>query len=192
MNAVELLLLAIGLAMDAAAVSAARGLAVGVVRARHLMLVAVFFGGAQAFMPLLGFLLGQQLGPLIAAIHHWVAFGLLVFLGGRMVKESFDDDDEEEDEASAAGDPFALPTMAALAVATSIDAFAVGLVLPTLGASLVVAVAVIGVVTALLSMLGLVLGARLGRHLGSRLDLLGGVVLIGLGMRFLLDGLRGG
>jgi putative Mn2+ efflux pump MntP len=189
-NAVELLLLAIGLAMDAAAVSAARGLAVGVVRARHLMLVAVFFGGAQGFMPLLGFLLGQQLGPLIAAIHHWVAFGLLVFLGGRMVKESFDDD--EEGEASAAGDPFGLPTMAALAVATSIDAFAVGLVLPTLGASLVVAVAVIGIVTALLSMLGLVLGARLGRHLGSRLDLLGGVVLIGLGIRFLLAGLRGG
>jgi putative Mn2+ efflux pump MntP len=190
MNAVELLFLAVGLAMDAAAVSAARGLAVGGVSARHLMLVAVFFGGAQALMPLLGFLLGQQLGPLIAAIHHWLAFGLLVFLGGRMVKESFDDDDD--DEAAAADDPFALPTMAALAVATSIDAFAVGVVLPALGASLLIAVVLIGVVTALLSMLGLVLGARLGRHLGSRLDLLGGVVLIGLGVRFLVQGLMGG
>lgn len=188
MNLVELLLLAVGLAMDAAAVAAARGLAVGAIRARHLLLVAVFFGGAQAVMPLLGFLLGQQLGPFIAAIHHWVAFALLAFLGGRMIKESFDDDDDD----TAVGDPFALPTMAALAVATSIDAFAVGVVLPALGASLLIAVVVIGVVTALLSMLGLALGARLGGHLGSRLDLLGGVVLMGLGVRFLVEGLTGG
>lgn len=188
MSLVELLLLAVGLAMDAAAVAAARGLAVGTVRARHLFLVAVFFGGAQAVMPLLGFLLGQQLGPLIAAIHHWIAFALLAFLGGRMIKESFDDD---EDDDTMAGDPFALATMAALAVATSIDAFAVGLVLPTLGATLLGAVVVIGVVTALLSMLGLALGARLGAHLGSRLDLLGGVVLVGLGVRFLIEGLTG-
>lgn len=188
MSIIDLLLLALGLAMDAAAVSAARGLAVGGIRARHLVLVAVFFGGAQALMPLLGFLLGQQLGPIIAAIHHWVAFGLLVFLGARMIKESFDDDDE----AVAADDPFALPTMAALSVATSIDAFAVGVVLPALGASLFIAVIVIGIVTALLSMLGLALGARLGRHLGSRLDLIGGVVLVGLGVRFLVEGLTGG
>jgi putative Mn2+ efflux pump MntP len=190
MSTIDLLLLALGLAMDAAAVSAARGLAVGVIRPRYLLLVAVFFGGAQALMPLLGFLLGQQIGPLIAAMHHWVAFGLLVFLGGRMIKESFDDDDDD-DEAVAA-DAFALPTMAALAVATSIDAFAVGVVLPALGASLLLAVVVIGVVTALLSMLGLALGARLGRHLGSRLDLLGGIVLIGLGVRFLVEELSGG
>ncbi len=191
MSLVELLLLAVGLAMDAAAVAAARGLAVGAVRARHLFLVAVFFGGAQAVMPLLGFLLGQQLGPLIAAIHHWVAFALLAFLGGRMIKESFHADDDADEDTAAAADPFALATMAALAVATSIDAFAVGLVLPTLGATLLGAVVVIGVVTALLSMLGLALGARLGAHLGSRLDLLGGVVLVGLGVRFLIAGLLG-
>jgi manganese efflux pump family protein len=189
MSVIDLLLLALGLAMDAAAVSAARGLVVGVIRPRYLLLVAVFFGGAQALMPLLGFLLGQQLGPIIATIHHWVAFALLVFLGGRMIRESAGADDDDD---TAEGDPFALPTMATLAVATSIDAFAVGVVLPALGASLFIAVVVIGIVTAALSMLGLALGARLGSRLGSRLDLIGGVVLVGLGVRFLVEGLTGG
>lgn len=186
MSVVELLFLSIGLAMDAVAVSATRGLKVGAVRLSHLVSVALFFGGAQALMPLGGFLLGRQLGPLIAAVHHWVAGGLLLFLGARMVRASSTQDRDDED-AAAATDPFALWTMTALAVATSIDAFAVGVVLPTLGASLWVSVAVIGIVTAVLAMAGLIVGARLGAHLGTRLDLVGGVVLIALGLRFVLE-----
>jgi putative Mn2+ efflux pump MntP len=186
MNLGELLLLAVGLAMDAVAVSATRGLRVGSVRLVHLASVALFFGGAQALMPLGGFLLGQQVGPLIAAVHHWVAGGLLLFLGARMVRASSTQDRDHED-AAATTDPFALGTMTALAVATSIDAFAVGVVLPTLGASLWVSVAVIGIVTAVLAMAGLIVGARLGAHLGTRLELVGGVVLIALGLRFVLE-----
>lgn len=187
----EILLLAVGLAMDAAAVSVARGLAVPKVGLRHAVLVAVFFGGAQALMPLLGFFLGQEVGPLIAAIDHWVAFALLGFLGIRMIKEALSDDDDDDDTMTGA-DPFALATMATLAIATSIDAFAVGVILPGQGAPLLPTIAAIGVVTGALSVMGLLLGARLGARLGSKMDIVGGVVLVGLGCKFLLDGLTSG
>jgi putative Mn2+ efflux pump MntP len=187
MSLVELLLLASGLAMDAVAVSATRGLRVGTVRFAHLARVACFFGGAQALMPLGGFLLGRELGPLIAAVHHWVAGGLLLFLGARMVWAASSSARDDHDVGAAADDPFALWTMTALALATSIDAFAVGVVLPTLGASLWSSVAVIGVVTAVLSMAGLWAGARIGANLGPRLDVVGGAVLMALGLRFVVE-----
>ncbi len=176
----SLLLLACGLAMDAAAVAAARGLLVPVLRARHFALVAVFFGGFQALMPLLGWLPGHQLGPLMVEWSHWIAFVLLTGLGVKMFLEA-----KRVDAKPPEGEPFALPVMFALALATSLDAFAAGAMLPLLGAPLWPSVITIGVVTALLSMAGLLAGRRFGALLGSRLDVLGGLVLIALGVKIL-------
>jgi putative Mn2+ efflux pump MntP len=174
--------------MDATAVAAARGLAARAIRGRDVLLVALLFGGFQAAMPVAGWALGATLGPWIARWDHWIAFGLLVVLGGRMLVEATRGGDEA---AGAAGDPFALRTLLVLAVATSIDAFAVGITLPLLDAPFVRSVVTIGVVTALLSAAGVLLGRRFGAHLGRRADALGGVVLIVLGVEILVSHLLG-
>lgn len=183
MSASSLLVLAGGLAMDAAAVSAARGLAVPVLRARHFALVAVFFGGFQALMPLLGWFLGRQLGPLVAAWDHWIAFGLLGGIGAKMLWEARSGGDEARIDQN---DLFGIRVMLVLAIATSIDAFAVGVMLPMLDAPLGLSLATIGVVTALMSMAGLLAGRRFGALLGRRLDAVGGLVLIALGFKILV------
>lgn len=180
----SLLALATGLAMDAAAVSAARGLAVPTLRARHFVLVAVFFGGFQALMPLLGWLLGSQLGPLVAAFDHWIAFGLLGGIGAKMLWEARGAGDQPQ---AARDDLFGLRVMLVLAIATSIDAFAVGVMLPMLDARLGLSLATIGVTTALLSMAALLAGRRFGALLGRRLDAVGGLVLIALGVKILIE-----
>jgi len=184
-----IVLLALGLAMDATAVSAARGLAVPAIRARHVLLVATFFGGFQALMPVIGWLLGSRIGPLVEAWDHWIAFILLGFVGGKMIWEARGGADDESDE-SAMVDHFALRPMLVLAIATSIDALAVGITLPMLDAPLLLSVTTIGVVTALLSIAGLFAGRRFGAMLGKRLDFAGGVVLIGLGVKILFEHLH--
>ncbi len=185
MNFGGILVLAFGLSMDAMAVAAARGLAVKRVRARHVALVAGFFGGFQALMPLLGFLLGDRVGPAIAAWDHWVVFAVLGGIGGKMLWEAL-----HHDSAAAApteADAFGLRVMLVLAVATSIDALAAGFALPLLGAPLLLSVAVIGITTAILSGVGLFAGHRFGAALGRRLDIVGGLVLIGLGVKTLVE-----
>jgi len=179
-----ILFLAVGLAMDATAVSAARGLAVPEVRARHVLLVAGFFGGFQALMPVIGWLLGARIGTLVQAWDHWIAFVLLAFVGGKMLWEARGGEDEGEEKGV---DPFALRSMLMLAIATSIDALAVGITLPMLNAPFALSIATIGVVTALLSAVGLFAGRRFGALLGKRLDFAGGVVLIGLGFKILME-----
>jgi putative Mn2+ efflux pump MntP len=179
-----ILVLAVGLAMDATAVSAARGLAVSRIRARHVLSVALFFGGFQALMPLVGWTIGSHIGPFIRAWDHWVAFVLLAFIGGKMLWESRK---AESEKARRDEDLFGLKVMLVLAVATSIDALAVGITLPMLHAPLVLSVATIGVTTAVLSALGLFAGRRFGAVLGRRLDALGGLVLIGLGIKILVE-----
>jgi manganese efflux pump family protein len=179
-----ILLLALGLAMDATAVSAARGLSVPAIRARHVLLVAAFFGGAQALMPVIGWLLGARIGPRVQAWDHWIAFVLLAFIGGKMLWEARGDDSGD---GETTVDHFAWSSMFVLAIATSIDALAVGITLPMLNAPFALSVATIGVVTALLSAAGLFAGRRFGAMLGKRLDLAGGVVLIGLGVKILIE-----
>lgn len=179
--------LAVGLAMDATAVSAARGLLTPVVRFKHVLLVMLFFGGSQALMPLLGWLLGSQLGSVVAAWDHWIAFSLLGAIGGKMLWEARGDDDDEESEKPKNGDPFGLRLLLVLAIATSIDAFAVGITLPLLGAPLVLSLVTIGVVTAVLSAAGLFAGRHFGALLGKRLDVFGGLVLIALGTKILIE-----
>ncbi len=196
MSVASILFLAVGLAMDAAAAAAARGLAVSDLRPRHALAVALYFGGFQAGMPLLGYLLGQKVGPLVAAFDHWIAFGILVALGAKMIREAYAEGHEVEVDVEAlpgrASAPFGPRVMVPLAIATSIDALAAGLTLPLLGAPLVVSLAIIGITTAALSVFGLLAGRRFGGALGTRLDVFGGVVLIALGSKTLVDHLANG
>jgi manganese efflux pump family protein len=186
----SIMLLAFGLSMDAMAVAAARGLAVRTIGLRHVALVAGFFGGFQALMPLFGWLLGNRVGKAIAAWDHWVIFVLLGGIGGKMLWEAFHHDDEQAplDEADA----FGIRVMLLLAIATSIDALAAGFALPLMGAPLGVSLAAIGITTATLSALGLFAGHHFGAALGSRLDAVGGIVLIGLGTKTLIEHLSAG
>jgi manganese efflux pump family protein len=180
----SILLLAVGLAMDATAVAATRGMAVSRVTMKHALLVAGFFGGFQALMPLLGWLLGARLEAVAGGWDHWVAAGLLAGVGGKMLWEARHGDAERP--VAADEELFGLKVMLLLAVATSIDAWAVGITLPILGAPLVPSLAIIGLTTAVLSVLGLVLGRRFGAALGKRLDVLGGLLLVGMGLKILL------
>jgi len=199
MGFAAILLLAIGLAMDATAVAAARGLAAARISARELLLVALWFGGFQAFMPLLGWLIGSSLGPSVEAWDHWLAFVLLSALGGRMLWEAAAaataarrgsagaPHERTRTAGLPAADPFGPRVMLLLAVATSVDALVAGITLPLLGAPLLVSLLTIGLTTALLSALGLLAGRRLGALLGSRLDAAGGLVLLGLGTKILVE-----
>ena len=179
-----ILLLALGLALDATAVSVARGLAAPRLGVRHFLLVAGFFGGFQALMPLIGWVAGMHIGPMVEAWDHWVAFVLLGAIGAKMIWEALR---KKDGEAPAAGDPFALRVMTLLAIATSIDALAVGITLPMLEAPMLLSLATIGITTAVLSALGLYAGRRFGAVFGNRLEIAGGLVLIGLGVKFLLQ-----
>jgi putative Mn2+ efflux pump MntP len=186
MSLSSLIILAVGLAMDAAAVAATCGLAAPALRVRHFVTVGLFFGGFQALMPLLGFLLGRQIGPAVEAWDHWIAFVLLGGIGLKMIYEAFRSSDDETSTRSER-DVFGLRMMAMLAIATSIDAFAVGVTLPMLDAPLVLSLTTIGIVTALLSALGLVIGRQFGARVGKRLDAFGGVVLMLFGTKILIQ-----
>jgi putative Mn2+ efflux pump MntP len=192
----SMLLLAVGVALDATAVAAARGLLLPRVRPRHVAGVALCFGGFQALMPLLGWMLGSQLGALVRAWDHWIAFALLAAIGGKMIWEARGEQDEARGYAREQNletrDPLGAHVLFALGIATSVDALAVGITLPILNAPLVPAIATMGVTTALLSALGLFVGRRFGAAIGRRLDLVGGVLLIGLGARILIQHLTEG
>lgn len=188
MSFAAIFVLAVGLSMDSMAVAAARGLVAPHFRARQVVLVGALFGGFQALMPLLGWLAGSRIGPLVEAWDHWIAFGLLSALGGKMLWEARGAPD---DDPAPAGDPFALGGLLLLAVATSIDALAVGITLPMLGAPLGLSLVTIGATTAVLSALGLFAGRRFGAALGRRFDVVGGLVLIGLGVKILGEHLGG-
>ena len=181
----SLIILATGLAMDAAAVSASCGLAAPVLRVRHFVTVALFFGGFQALMPLLGFLLGSQIGSAVEAWDHWIAFVLLGGIGAKMIYEAAQSDDTASERSEK--DVFGLRTMAVLAIATSIDAFAVGVTLPMLNAPLAKSLVTIGIVTALWSAVGLAVGRQFGARVGKRLDAFGGVVLVLFGTKILIE-----
>ncbi len=180
----SILFLALGLGMDATAVAAARGMEVPRVLPRHVLTVALFFGGAQALMPLIGWAVGASLGAWVAAFDHWVAFVLLGGIGGKMLWEAARSDPGAPREPS---EPFGLKLMTLLAIATSVDALAAGITLPMLGAPLALSVITIGVTTAVLSALGLYAGRRFGALLGKRLDIAGGLALIALGTKILVE-----
>ena len=181
MGLIELFLIAVGLSMDAFAVSICKGLSVRKARPAHMLCVGVYFGGFQALMPTLGYLLGTQFASLIASIDHWIAFVLLAFIGGNMVREALSHEEECLDAS------FSVKTMIPLAVATSIDALATGVTFAFLRVNIVPAVLFIGLTTFVLSALGLKIGNVFGAKYKARAELFGGVVLILMGCKILLE-----
>lgn len=180
MSLFELFVLAVGLSMDAFAASICKGLSLKKLNAHHAVTVGLYFGGFQAGMPLIGYLLGMQFQQLISNIDHWIAFVLLVLIGTNMVRES-------REEAEVLDDQLKPKAMLGLAVATSIDALAVGVTLAFLNVSILPAVSFIGVVTFTLSALGVALGHRFGAKYKSQAELVGGIVLILMGSKILCE-----
>ena len=179
----ELLILAIGLSMDACAVSICKGLAVPKAKVRHMVTCGIWFGGFQALMPLIGYFLGAAVGDAIQAVDHWIAFVLLGFIGINMIRESFGKDEDECPDCS-----FGVKTMLVMAVATSIDALAVGVTLGLLpDVNIIAAVSFIGVITFALSAVGVKIGNVFGDKLESKAELMGGVILVMIGLKVLLE-----
>ena len=177
----ELFILAVGLSMDAFAVSVCKGLSIGKIKAKHMCLAGIWFGGFQALMPLVGYFLGSFFADVITKYSHWIAFALLAFLGAKMIKESFES--EELD------DNMGWKTMLVLAVATSIDASAVGVTFAFLDVNILFAVIVIGVTTFAFSAAGVKIGSVFGEKYKSKAEIAGGIILILIGLKILLDGL---
>ena len=184
MGFAELFILAVGLAMDAFAVSICKGLSIRGLLPRHALIVGLWFGAFQALMPLIGWLLGAAFADMIAAVDHWIAFALLAFIGGNMIREALGGDEEECDPSLA---PL---TMLLLAVATSIDALAVGITFAFLRVSILPAATLIGVCTFVISAAGVKVGNLFGARYKSRAELLGGVVLVLIGLKILLEHLE--
>lgn len=181
MGLLELFLIAVGLSMDAFAVSVCKGLSVCTLKAKHAVICGLYFGGFQLLMPLIGFALGVRFQSLITSIDHWIAFVLLGLIGANMVRESREHDDE------SVSDSFAFMTMLPLAVATSIDALAVGVTFAFLQVDIVPAVSFIGATTFMLSCIGVKIGHVFGTKYKSRAELFGGIVLILMGLKILLE-----
>ena len=180
MGFVELFLIAVGLSMDAFAVSVCKGLSVRKIRPIHLLLAGLYFGGFQFLMPVLGWLLGVRFEHLIQSVDHWIAFGLLSVIGLGMIRES-------RSGAEELNDDFGFRTMLLLAVATSIDALAVGVTFAFLQVRILPAAGLIGVTTFLLSALGIWIGSVFGARFKSGAELAGGVILILIGVKILLE-----
>ena len=181
MSLIELFLIAVGLSMDAFAVSVCKGLSVRKAEVKHGLLVGAYFGGFQALMPAIGYLLGRQFESLITSVDHWIAFVLLGIIGGNMIREALRGDAEELDGS------FTFRTMLPLAIATSIDALAMGVTFAFLQVQIVPAVLFIGVTTFVLSAIGLKVGNVFGAKYKSRAELFGGVVLVLMGIKILLE-----
>lgn len=181
MGIAEIMIIAIGVSMDAFAVSLCKGLSVSRLKGRHVGSVALWFGGFQALMPLVGYLLGVSFADFVSDVDHWIAFILLGIIGGNMMAESFK---HEEDEADA---DFSVKTMSALAVATSIDALAIGVSFAFLRVALVQSVLIIGVTTAAFSAVGLMIGHFFGNRFKSKAEFAGGFILVAIGLKILVE-----
>ena len=177
----ELFVIAVGLSMDAFAVSVCKGLSAGRVRLGHALTAGIWFGGFQALMPFLGWLLGSRFQSFISSVDHWIAFLLLGLIGLNMVRESRSQEEEE------VGASFAPKAMLPLAVATSIDALTVGITFAFLQVDILWAVTLIGVTTFVLSAIGVKAGGIVGERGQSRAELAGGIVLILMGCKILVE-----
>ena len=183
MSLPELFIIAVGLSMDAFAVAVCKGLSVYKLKAKHIALTGLWFGGFQGLMPLIGYFLGSTFEKYITPIDHWVAFVLLGIIGINMIKESFEKDGENDSDAS-----FSVKTMFVMAVATSIDALAVGITFALLpDVNITAAVLFIGVITFALSCVGIKIGNVFGSKFKSKAELAGGLILILMGTKILLE-----
>ena len=182
MDFLSLFLLAVGLSMDAFAVSICKGLALKKIKFSDALIVGLWFGGFQALMPVIGYFLGAQFKDAISAYDHWIAFGLLSLIGGNMIREAVFEKDEPETDSA-----LSFRSMLLLAIATSIDALAVGVTFAFLDVRIVPSVTLIGITTLLLSMLGVKAGSLFGAKYEKKAEILGGVILILLGIKTLLE-----
>lgn len=188
MTGLEIWLLAIGLAMDCLAVSIASGIILKRIQWRPMLVMAFFFGLFQAIMPLLGWLGASIFSHLIESVDHWIAFAILAFLGGRMIKESF-----KEEDCCQRFNPASLKVVITMAIATSIDALAIGVSFAFLGikscSSILYPVGIIGFVSFLMSLIGLIFGIRFGCGIARKLraELWGGIILILIGTKILIE-----
>ena len=184
MGIIELAMLSVGLAMDAFSVAVCKGLSMKKLRVGGGLVIAMYFGVFQGIMPLLGYFLGSRFADIISSFSHWVSFALLAFIGGKMVWEAF------HEEAETSGE-FRLDhrELFLLAIATSIDAFAVGIVFAAEKTNVLFSVSVIAAITLVISFAGVVIGNRFGRRYEKKAEVAGGVLLVLIGVKLLLDGL---
>lgn len=183
MSTLSLFILAVGLSMDAFAVSVCKGLAMKRVSVKNALIIGLWFGGFQALMPAIGYLLGNQFNQYITSIDHWIAFVLLSFIGISMIKEAISTKDEEEETNPS----LSVKTMFLLAVATSIDALAVGVTFAFLKVQIIPAVSFIGTITFLLSIVGVKVGNVFGTRYKAKAEIAGGIILILIGVKILLE-----
>jgi Predicted membrane protein len=181
MDLLSLFLIAVGLSMDAFAVSVCKGLATPKYKLKYSMICGAWFGGFQALMPVVGYLLGVNFKKYITAIDHWIAFVLLALIGFNMIREALKNDDEGADPS------FTAKSMSLLAVATSIDALAIGITFAFLDVNIVAAVLFIGVCTFVISAAGVKIGSAFGTRFKSKAEIAGGAILIILGLRILVE-----
>ena len=184
MGIIEILMIGIALSMDAFAVAVCKGLNMRRINKAYTALIGLFFGVFQAGMSLIGWLLGKQFERYIVSVDHWIAFGLLAFLGVRMIIEAVKEDDEDESENS---DKLDLKELTLLAVATSIDALAVGITFAFLKVNILLSVSVIGVTTFTLSVIGVIIGSKFGSKFKSKAEIAGGIILVAIGAKILLE-----
>lgn len=181
MELFEITVIGIGLAMDAFAVSVCKGLSMKKVDWKKTIIIALYFGIFQALMPVLGYFLGSTFSSFVEKVDHWIAFILLAIIGGNMIKESTDDEEEKRN------DNVDVKTMLLLALATSIDALAVGVTFAFFKVNLLLSISIIGIITFALSVLGVIIGNKFGDKFQNRAELAGGIILIIIGLKILLD-----
>lgn len=182
MDAITLFGLALALAMDAFAVALGTGTVLSRLTGRHIFRLAFHFGLFQALMPVIGWLAGQTVVRFVSAWDHWIAFALLALIGGRMIREALSDEEKPDDR-----DPTRGFSLVMLSIATSIDALAVGFSLSVIGVSIWFPAFIIGLVAGVLTVAGMLVGSRVGDRWGSRVEVLGGFVLIAIGVRILCE-----
>jgi putative Mn2+ efflux pump MntP len=187
MSISSIILIAIALAMDAFAVAVSTGFTIHRLKIRHSLIIATWFGLFQAIMPLIGWLGGIQLQELIKGIDHWIIFGLLTFIGAKMIYESFKIDSVEK-----TSDPLAINVLFLLSIATSLDALAAGFTFALLDVDIVLPVLIIGIVTFVMSYAGAWIGNKVGHFFEKKIEIAGGLILIAIGLKILVSHLMAG
>ena len=183
MSFIEVLLIGIGLSADAFAVAVCKGLNMRKINYTHALIIALFFGGFQALMPLIGWILGSQFQQYIVSFDHWIAFVLLGFIGGKMIVEALKNEDDE----CCGCKKLDIKELFVMAIATSIDALAVGITFALVDVNIWGSITVIGLTTFVLSAIGVVIGNKFGAKYKSKAELAGGVILVLIGLKILLE-----
>ena len=181
MGIIEIVLIGLSLAMDAFAVSICKGLSMKKMNWKSAIIISLYFGIFQAFMPVVGYFLGSTFESYVTNIDHWIAFILLSLIGGNMIKESFDSEDKKKN------DKIDFKTMIVLAIATSIDALAIGITFAFFEVNLLLSISIIGIITFLLSIIGVKIGNKFGDKYQNKAEFVSGLILVLLGIKILLE-----